>query len=177
MRRWVLIIPLVLLTGLIVVVGVQLYEGQRLTFERSERNAPDRAFQTLDGQGYVNFAKDIKGTVVVNLFASWCSPCVAEHPVLMQLSRAVPDQLYGILYKDSPEAGAVFLERLGNPFTHILIDLDGQGGLDFGLTGVPETFVVGKNGVILLHIRGVLSTKNIEEIIALVQQTTVNSNN
>lgn len=170
MKRWVLIIPLVFLFGLIVVVGVQLYEGRRVTFKSSERNAPDRVFQTLNDEGYVNFAKDNKDTVVVNLFASWCSPCVVEHPMLMQLSKVIPNQLYGILYKDTHEAGILFLEQLGNPFTRILIDSDGQGGLDFGLTGVPETFVVDKNGIILLHIRGVLTAENIEEIVNLVQQ-------
>lgn len=165
MTRWILIIPLVLLIGLIVVVGIQLYEGRRVTFEGVERHAPDREFQLLAGQGVVNFATDIEETVVVNLFASWCSPCVAEHPMLMQLSKTIPDQVYGILYKDTPEAGNEFLERLGNPFTKVLIDSDGRGGLDFGLTGVPETFVVDKSGKILLHIRGVLSLTDTEEIL------------
>lgn len=171
MKRWVLIVPLALLIGLVVIVGVQLFEGQRATFEGSKRNAPDREFQSIDGGGLVNFTKDIEDTAVVNLFASWCSPCVAEHPLLMQLSESVPDQMYGILYKDTPEAGSAFLGRLGNPFKRVLVDADGQGGLDFGLTGVPETFVVNKDGVILTHIRGVLTLKDVKEITSLVQRS------
>ena len=165
MKRWVLIVPLALLMGLVVVAGFQLFEGRRATFEGAKRNAPDRVFQSLDGGGLVNFTKDIEETVVVNLFASWCSPCVAEHPLLMRLSESLPDQMYGILYKDTPEAGGAFLGRLGNPFTRVLVDADGQGGLDFGLTGVPETFVVNEDGVILLHVRGLLSVRDIEEIL------------
>ena len=165
MKRWVLIVPLALLMGLVIVAGVQLFEGRRATFEGAQRNAPDREFQSIDGGGVVNFTKDIEETVVVNLFASWCSPCVAEHPLLMRLSESVPGQMYGILYKDTPEAGSAFLDRLGNPFTRVLVDADGQGGLDFGLTGVPETFVVNEDGVILLHVRGLLSIRDIEEIL------------
>ena len=169
MKRWALIVPLAVLMGLLIVVGGQLFEGRRATFEGAKRNAPDREFQSIDGGGLVNFTKDIDETVVVNLFASWCSPCVAEHPMLMQLSESVPDQMYGILYKDSPEAGSAFLGRLGNPFTRVLVDADGQGGLDFGLTGVPETFVVNNNGVILTHIRGVLTLKDVTDITDLIQ--------
>ena len=171
MKRWILIIPLVALLGLIVLVGVQLLEGQRVTFEGVQRNAPDRNFQALDGRPAVNFTTGLEDAVVVNLFASWCSPCVAEHPVLMQLANDMPNKVYGILYKDSAEAGGAFLDRLGNPFTRVLIDEDGQGGLDFGLTGVPETFVVDKDGVILLHIRGVLTPKNVEEITGLIRSS------
>ena len=82
----------------------------------------------------------------------------------MELSDAFPDRIYGILYKDSRENGAAFLDRMGNPFAEVAIDADGQGGLDFGLTGVPETFVISSAGEILVHITGPLDDGDVREV-------------
>ena len=82
----------------------------------------------------------------------------------MQLSQTHPEQLTGILYKDKPENGDAFLDRLGNPFAKIALDPDGKGGLDFGLTGVPETFVISGEGEILLHIAGPLDETSLKKI-------------
>ncbi len=106
--------------------------------------------------------------MVVNLFASWCAPCRAEHPLLMALGEAAPAQLAGVLYNDDPAAGAAFLDELGDPFAVVGIDPDGQGGLDFGLTGVPETFVISAEGQVIRHFRGPLTRDDAAEIAALV---------
>jgi len=130
------------------------------------RPAPVRSFETLIGPeleyDFSQIAND--RPIAVNLFASWCGPCAVEHPLLLNLEQAYPDQVYGLLYKDTPEKGRAFLQRLGNPYTAVAMDPSGQGGLDFGLTGVPETFVISPKGKILLHVRGPLDADTLQEV-------------
>ena len=83
---------------------------------------------------------------LVNFFASWCIPCRAEHPLLMELAEQGTVRLVGINYKDKPEAAVQWLEELGNPYSHIGSDLSGRAGIDWGLSGVPETFIVDGEG-------------------------------
>jgi cytochrome c biogenesis protein CcmG/thiol:disulfide interchange protein DsbE len=136
------------------------------------RDAPMRDFEALIGpQPSYNFSTPPGDKpIAVNLFASWCAPCKVEHPLLLELEQSYPDQIYGLLYDDLPEKGRGFLKRLGNPYTAVALDPDGQGGLDFGLTGVPETFVISPEGKILLHIRGPLDTDSINQISSLLTQ-------
>ncbi len=85
--------------------------------------------------------------ILVNFFASWCAACIEEAPVLMDLRRSgVP--LYGIAYKDKPEGTAAFLARYGNPFARIAADLDGRVAIDWGLYGVPETYLADPRGTV-----------------------------
>ncbi|KCZ91853.1 redoxin domain-containing protein [Hyphomonas johnsonii] len=164
MTRWLAALPVI---ALLLFAGLglsQLLSPQKGEFERVSRDAPDRAFETMEG-GVVTYSQPPgDAAIVVNLFASWCAPCEAEHPQLVALSKAFPGRVYGILYKDSPENGAGFLDRMGNPFAGVALDPDGQGGLDFGLTGVPETFVISHEGKILLHVPGPLDAKAVREV-------------
>ena len=84
--------------------------------------------------------------VLVNFFASWCVPCRAEHPVLMRLAREQGVTLYGIAYKNQPENAKAFLDELGNPFARVAQDVTGRTAIDFGLYGVPETYVIDGTG-------------------------------
>lgn len=85
--------------------------------------------------------------VLVNFFASWCVPCIAEHPMLVRLQRqGVP--LMGVAYKDRPADALAFLRRHGNPYERIGVDLPGRVAIDWGLYGVPETYLVDKAGLI-----------------------------
>ena len=94
-------------------------------------------------------SKDLKGQVtLLNFFASWCIPCRAEQPVLMQLTRDAKATVYGIAYKDKPEASRAFLAETGDPFARIAVDASGRTAIDFGLYGVPETYVVDRDGII-----------------------------
>jgi cytochrome c biogenesis protein CcmG/thiol:disulfide interchange protein DsbE len=86
--------------------------------------------------------------VIVNFFASWCLPCRAEHDSLMHLAALEGVTLVGIAYKDRPARSLAFLEELGNPFTKTAADLDGRIAIDWGVTGVPETFLVSGDGII-----------------------------
>lgn len=157
MIRWLAAVPLVLLIAFCGLALVQLFDGTRPTFERVVRDAPAQPFPLLGKDGETTFqALAADGSIIVNLWASWCSPCRAEHPLLMALSERFPGRVHGVLYDDTPANGARFLAELGDPFATVALDEDGQLGLDFGHTGVPETFVINREGQITLHIRGQL---------------------
>ncbi len=124
----------------------------------------------LDGGAGLRTA-DLKGKVVlVSVFASWCVPCRAEHPFLMRLAKEGVE-LDGIDYKDKPEDGRLWLRDLGDPYKRIGADLDGKVGLDWGVYGVPETFVVDREGTIRYKQVGPLSPNDISDtILPLVRQ-------
>jgi cytochrome c biogenesis protein CcmG/thiol:disulfide interchange protein DsbE len=84
--------------------------------------------------------------VLVNFFASWCVPCRAEHPLLMRLAEEKRITLYGIAYKDKPEDAKAFLAELGNPFSRVGVDASGRTAIDFGVYGVPESYLVDAKG-------------------------------
>ncbi len=89
----------------------------------------------------------LKGEVVlVNIFASWCPPCQVEHPVFMKLAREQAVPIYGINYKDKPDAATAWLQRLGNPYSGIGVDPQGRNAIEWGSYGVPETFVLDREG-------------------------------
>ncbi len=112
-------------------------------------------------------AGDLKGQVVaVNFFASWCLPCRAEHPMLKTLGAELNIPVLGIAYKDKNDAATAFLAELGNPYQRIGTDAPGRIGIDFGITGVPETFIVDKQGVVRDRIAGPLNQQIIDEEIA-----------
>ena len=89
------------------------------------------------------------GVVVVNVFASWCVPCRAEHGVLTNLRKEEDILLFGIKYKDKPEDATRWLANLGNPYDRIGSDLSGRAGIEWGISGVPETFIVSQDGIVL----------------------------
>ncbi|WP_300378170.1 redoxin family protein [Henriciella sp.] len=169
MKRWQAILPLAALAGLGILGGIQLIRPAEESFTaKADRVAPDRVFPLLqDSSQSISFAPPPGDRpVMVNLFASWCGPCRAEHGDITWLAQKHPGQVYGLAYKDAPEATREFLAELGNPFEKIGVDRDGQGGLDFGLTGVPETFVISPDGQIIMHVRGVLDENRREEVSA-----------
>lgn len=167
MTRWIAILPLLALIGFAGIGVMNLNRAEKPTSSLSDgRNAPARTFETLIGPELnYDFSQTAKSEpIIVNLFASWCGPCLLEHPLLLSLEERHPDQMYGLLYKDTADNGRAFLERLGNPYTAVTMDPSGQGGLDFGLTGVPETFVISPEGKILLHVRGPLDEHTVQEV-------------
>jgi cytochrome c biogenesis protein CcmG/thiol:disulfide interchange protein DsbE len=92
---------------------------------------------------------DLKGQVwLLNVWASWCVSCREEHPLLVELARAKIVPIVGLNYKDEPKAGMGWLRQFGDPYNVSVVDRDGRVGIDWGVYGVPETFVIDKNGVI-----------------------------
>ena len=89
-----------------------------------------------------------KGVTIVNVWASWCGPCRVEHPLLERLAREPGARMVGMNYKDKPEAAARFLQILGNPFSAIGRDETGRTAIDWGVYGVPETFIIGTDGTV-----------------------------
>jgi len=103
---------------------------------------------------------------LVNFFASWCVPCRAEHPLLMELAESGDVRILGINYRDKPEDARRWLGQLGNPYERVGADERGRTGIDFGVSGVPETFVIDRAGRIRYQHIGPLMTNDIEEQIA-----------
>jgi cytochrome c biogenesis protein CcmG, thiol:disulfide interchange protein DsbE len=164
MNRAFAIIPLIALVAL---VGVAIFlltrEGERNTISEGliGRPAPTFALTRLEG-GELITSDAMRGRpYVINMFASWCTPCRAEHPQLMAL-QASGVEIVGVAYKDRPEASARFLSDLGNPFGAVAMDPEGRFGLELGLVGVPETFVIGADGTIRAVHRGPLTREAIE---------------
>ena len=94
-------------------------------------------------------AQDMLGQVwLLNVWASWCVACRIEHPLLVELAKTNQVPIYGLNYKDKSPAAIAWLVKLGNPYVHSLVDADGLVGIDLGVYGVPETFVVDKQGLI-----------------------------
>jgi len=97
--------------------------------------------------------KDIKGPALINVFASWCPSCYHEHPHLMKLAESKSVKIYGLNYKDKRDKGLKFIRDLGNPYDKIVFDDNGRLGIDLGVYGAPETFVVNTaNQVVYRHV-------------------------
>ncbi|OQW59033.1 MAG: hypothetical protein A4S17_03045 [Proteobacteria bacterium HN_bin10] len=163
--RLIAFVPLAALAFLVAVGAFLLTrEGERDRFTEGlvGRAAPTYALTRLD-DGAMLTSDEMRGRpYVINLFASWCTPCRAEHPQLMALrQRGV--EIVGIAYKDRREASAAFLTELGDPFSVVAMDPEGRFGLELGITGVPETFVIGPDGIVRAAYRGPLTAEAIEQ--------------
>jgi cytochrome c biogenesis protein CcmG/thiol:disulfide interchange protein DsbE len=107
-----------------------------------------------------------KGRVsVVNVWASWCVPCHDEAPLLTELSRDTRLQIVGINYKDAPDNARRFLGRYGNPFGMVGVDGNGRASIEWGVYGVPETFIVGREGTIVYKMVGPVTPANFESVL------------
>ena len=116
--------------------------------------------------------QDMKGKVwLFNVWASWCTACRDEHPVLMGLSRQNIVPIYGMDYKDKREDGEAVLREIGNPYTLVVSDTEGRVGIDYGVYGVPETYVIDKQGVIQYKQIGPVTPQNLsEKILPLIKE-------
>ena len=151
MTRWLTILPLVVLLGLgalFAFYGLK-HDPQVQPKALVGRPMPDLALPALEDGKPVRLRElTAQGPVMVNFFASWCAPCEVEAPQLNRLA-AQGVRIIGVAYKDAPSKTQGFLARLGDPYAQRLVDRDGRAGIEFGVTGVPETFLVGRDGTIL----------------------------
>ncbi len=132
-------------------------------------NAPAPAFALPDlrEEGAEVVLADFtgEGPALVNFFASWCPPCHAEHPELMRLAASGEARLYGIAYKDAPADTRNFLEKLGDPFRSVAVDLRGRTAIDWGVSGAPESFVLSPKGVIVYKHFGPINPGDLDRLI------------
>lgn len=164
-RAWLVFVPVIVFAGLAALFMLRLGAGDasRLPSALIGKPVPAFALPPVDGLGKPGLAAaDLRkgGVTVVNVFASWCAPCREEAPALLRLSQqGLP--LVGIAYKDRPENTRKFLADDGDPFRAVGADTTGRTGIDFGVYGVPETYVVGADGTVLNKIVGPLTDEAI----------------
>lgn len=162
--RWRYLAPLVIFVVLAVLFLFRLFAGDasRVPSALIGRPAPELVLPPLEGvlmRGRLNVGvepQDLrKGKVtILNVFASWCGPCRVEHPYLVAMGRAeaVIDgriQIIGLNYKDEPDNARRFLGALGNPYSAIGVDRSGRASIEWGVYGVPETFLIGGDGIVI----------------------------
>lgn len=167
------IIPLALFGVLVAFLAVGLKLNPReVPSPLIGKPAPAFALTHLGDAGKTLGREDMLGKVwLLNVFASWCTPCLDEHPHLMALARRKQVPMVGLNYKDTRPNATQWLARHGNPYDAALFDGDGRIGIDFGVYGVPETFVIDKLGVIRFKHIGPVTPEVIDQrIVPLVKE-------
>lgn len=163
LRRLVFLVPVIIFVGIGIALGVGLTLSPRiLPSALIDRPVPKFILPPLAaGYPLPGFSTaDLRGHVsVVNIFASWCIPCRAEHPFITRLAEEAKVRVYGLNYKDTEKDARAWLRRLGNPYTAIGADRSGRVGIEWGVTGLPETFIVDKDGVIRFKYVGIITAK------------------
>jgi cytochrome c biogenesis protein CcmG/thiol:disulfide interchange protein DsbE len=164
-RKLAFLLPAALFAVLLVAFAMGLnHNPQLLPSALINRPAPDFALPGLYDPAHGLSRKDLGGDVtLVNFFASWCVPCREEQTALTALAHRPGVTLDGIAYKDKPEDSRRFLADLGNPFRRVAIDRDGATAINFGVYGVPETYVVDRAGHIRYRQVGPLSDQDIAQ--------------
>ncbi|MDA8870362.1 DsbE family thiol:disulfide interchange protein [Rhizobiaceae bacterium] len=169
-------LPVVVFAALAIIFAMQLTSGREtgdLPSVLIGKAAPEFMLPPLEGMNVPGLTRaDLVGgkPTLVNIFASWCAPCRAEHPVLLDIARGGEVAVVGIAYKDKPENTRAFLTELGNPFAHIGVDERGRAAIDWGFYGVPETFLVDAQGVIRHKVTGALDAKKYDALVAKLKE-------
>jgi cytochrome c biogenesis protein CcmG/thiol:disulfide interchange protein DsbE len=171
MKRFLL--PLGIFAALLVFLGVGLRLNPREipspfigklapAFKLAQLHEPDKTIAPVDMTGQV---------WILNVWASWCVSCRAEHPVLMDFAKTNVVPVIGLNYKDARDDGTRWLREFGNPYTLSAFDSDGRVGIDYGVYGVPETFVIDKRGVIRMKFTGPLTQEAIsQKLLPLIKE-------
>ena len=173
-RRWLTVLPLLVFGGLAALFFLRLGSGDPAKIPSALLGRPAPATTLAALEGLTDKGKPVPGLTpetlrgkvsVVNVWASWCVPCHDEAPLLHALSDDKRFQIVGINYKDAPENARRFLGRYGNPFTAVGADVNGRASIEWGVYGVPETFVVGRDGKIAYKLIGPITPANYELVL------------
>jgi len=185
MKRVIVFIPF----AIAIAIGVFALWGLRADRDPAgipsmliSKPAPQFDLPSVEGVSVPGFSTaDLSGSggpVLVNVFASWCVPCKAEHAVLTRFAEVNNVTLFGINYKDLPEDASAWLENLGNPYDRIGSDLDGRAGIEWGISGVPETFIVNNEGIVTFrHVGPILSEKAQKQVLAALRDAGLTGEN
>ena len=166
-RRLVFLVPMFIFVGIAVFLGIGLtMDPREIPSPLIGKPVPEFNLPPVRGRTLGLSSADLKGEVsLVNVFASWCTACRAEHPLLMRLMEAGVVAIHGLNYKDKPVDAAQWLDDLGDPYTRTGADIDGRMGIEWGVYGVPETFVIDRAGRIAYKKIGPIAEQDLEQTI------------
>lgn len=167
------------LLPLIVFIVLVLFLGAGLTLKPREvpspligKTAPSFRLAQLHDASKTIAPEDMRGKVwLLNVWASWCVTCRQEHPLLVEMTRQKLVPIYGLNYKDKREDGIAWLKQFGDPYVLAAYDIEGRAGIDWGVYGVPETFVIDKAGIIRYKVIGAITPEIVQDkLIPLIKE-------
>ena len=166
-RRLAVFLPAMIFVGMAVLLGWGLTRNASdLPSALLGKPVPEFSLPPVHGRTLGLSSKDLRGEVsLVNVFASWCLACREEHPVFMQLAASGTVPLHGLNYKDRPHDAARWLDTMGDPYTRTGADPSGRVAIDWGVYGVPETFLIDRDGKIAYKLVGPITALNIEAVL------------
>ena len=161
-RGIAIMLPFSVFIGIVILLAVGLtMDPREVPSPLIDKPVPVFELPPVQGRKLGLASGDLKGQVsLVNVFASWCVACRQEHPLLMELSKQDFVPIHGLNYKDKPDEAAGWLDALGDPYTRTGADMNGRVGIDWGVYGVPETFVIDRNGNIAYKHIGPISEQD-----------------
>lgn len=163
MKKFLIPIGLFALLGVLLAAGLSL-DPRKIPSPLVGKPLPAFRLPTLEDPKKMLGDTDLRGrVVVVNVWASWCVACKHEHPVLMAWKQTQATPLIGLNYKDTRAEALAVLKKDGNPYAVSVVDLQGRTGLDWGVYGVPETFVLDKQGVVRYKHIGPLTPQDVQQ--------------
>ena len=176
-----IMLPVIAFAALAIIFALSLKSGDpsRLPSALIGKPAPTVDFAPLEGlrqdgvavPGIAAASLKSGEVTVVNFWASWCGPCVQEHPLLVELGQRTGVRIVGVNYKDPPPGGLRFLGRYGNPYAAVGVDPSGRGAIEWGVYGMPETFVLGGDGHIRYKHVGPISRESLEgKVIPVIEE-------
>ena len=174
MKKKILILPLVLFLLILLTFSYLLIidrNPQEIPSNLINKKIPNFEANSLFKEEKFIFPQELKPEIVlINFFATWCKPCRDEHLYIKKFSEQKKIRVIGINYKDDPEKTIKWLNDLGNPYSDVLLDKKGQIAIDWGVYGIPETFVVNSNGIIKYRQAGPITKKIYRKINSLIKE-------
>ena len=173
-RSWLMVLPLIVFLGLAALFWFRLGDGDPSFIPSALIGHPAPQTPLPPLQGLTNNGAQVPGldpavfkgkVTLVNVWASWCVPCHDEAPLLAALAKDTRFQMIGINYKDKPDNARRFLGRYGNPFASVGVDGNGRAAIEWGVYGVPETFIIGRDGKIVYKLVGPITSDNINRVL------------
>ncbi|MCW8876976.1 MAG: DsbE family thiol:disulfide interchange protein [Kangiellaceae bacterium] len=157
-RQLLFLLPLLLFVAMAVLLATGLgKDPTELDSQLIGKSIPGFQKTLLFSPNKTISEKELQGPALINVFASWCPACYTEHPYLMQLAQSKAVKIYGLNYKDKRDKGQKFVNDLGNPYDLILFDDNGRLGIDMGVYGAPETFVINSDNQIVYRHVGIVN--------------------